>query len=90
MRSQIVRTALIAGATIALAACGSGDAPANNAANELDANTALEPMNDQSATESVANVVEPVAPVENDAGDGAETDPDADGGETIETNTPGI
>lgn len=91
MRSQIVRTALVAAATIALAACGSGDDAVNNAANEMDTNTALEPGNDQSATESAANVAEPVAPLPaNDSGNGSETDPDADGGETIETNTPGI
>lgn len=91
MRSQIVRTLLIAGATAALAACGSGDTVANNAANDMDTNTALEPGNDQSAMESAGNTMEPVAPLPaNDAGDTGETEPDADGGETIETNTPGI
>lgn len=89
MRSQIARTALVAAATIALAACGSRDEAVNNAADEM--NTALEPGNDQSATESAGNMTEPVAPLPaNDSGNGSETDPGADGGETIETNTPGI
>jgi hypothetical protein len=90
MRSQIIRTALIAGATLALAACGGGDGAVNNAANEADANQALEPLNDQSAIESVGNVTEPIAPEANSAGNAADTDPGDDGGETIETNTPGI
>jgi hypothetical protein len=89
MRSLITRTALIAGATLALAACGS-DGPANNAANAADANTALEPGNDQSATETVGNLTEPVAPPANETGNTGDVPPDADGGETIETNTPGI
>ena len=90
MRNPIIRAALIAGATLALSACTSSEAPANNAANELDSNSALEPMNDQSATESVANVVEPVAPADNATLNTGDVPPDADGGETIETNTPGI
>ena len=91
MRSQIVRTALAAAATLALAACGSGDSAVNDAANDMDVNTALDPGNDQSAMESAGNMTEPVAPMPaNDAGDTGEIEPDADGGETIETNTPGI
>lgn len=90
MRSLIIRTALVAGATLALAACGGGDSAANNAVNEAE-NTALEPLNDQSATESAGNLTEPVAPAANETGNSATTDdPGADGGETIETNTPGI
>jgi len=90
MRSLIIRTALVAGTTLALAACGGGDAPANNAVNEAE-NTALEPLNDQSATESVGNLAEPLPPPANEADDSAaDDDPGADGGETIETNTPGI
>jgi ribonuclease PH len=90
MRSPIIRVALVAGATLALAACGGGDGAANNVANEAD-NSALEPLNDQSATESVGNAVEPIAPANETVDTTAEEDPGADdGGETIETNTPGI
>lgn len=90
MRKSMFRGAVIAGAALALSACGGGgDKAADNAMNEAD-NTALEPLNDQSATESVGNVTEPVAPPSNVSESNAASDPGDDGGETIETNTPGI
>jgi hypothetical protein len=88
MRNLILKTALTAGAALAIAGCGGGDAPANNATNEVDANMTLsEPANDASAMESATNVAEPVAPAANDSdGDtGGDT-----GGNNVESNTVGM
>lgn len=91
MRQMILRTALVAGAALAVSACGGADKAANTA-NEVDANSAMEPLNDQSALESANNVVEPLPAPETNTGDDVlgETDGGDTGGETIETNTPGM
>ena len=88
MRNLILKTALIAGAALAVAGCNRAEAPANNVSNELDANLTLsEPANDQSAMESVANVAEPVAPA-NDS-EGSDSGGDT-GGNNVESNTVGM
>jgi hypothetical protein len=88
MRTLILKTALIAGAALAIAGCNRGEAPANNMANEVDANMTLdEPANDASAMESATNVAEPVAP----ANDSGESDSGGDtGGNNVESNTVGM
>ena len=92
--STSLRTAIIAGATLALAACG-GSETVNTAGNELDSNLAFEePMNDASAMESAANATTDMLPpvdsnvatstnaVDSGAGD--------TGGETVESNVAGM
>jgi hypothetical protein len=72
----------IASATLLVTACG-GDTAATNAANESDANLALDAhANDASAMESVANMTEEAPPTEN-LGNAAE-DPlgETSGGDT--------
>jgi len=93
MRNTIFRGALIAGATLALAACGAGETATANSANEVDANAIMgEPTNDMSATEAAANAAEPLPEPANDSGEDplGETDGGDTGGETVETNTPGM
>lgn len=92
MRTLILKTALIAGATLVVAGCNRGEAPANNASNELDANmTMSEPANDASAMESATNLAEPVAPAANasDSRSGSDTGGDT-GGNNVESNTVGM
>ncbi|HMG46567.1 MAG TPA: hypothetical protein VK614_03805 [Allosphingosinicella sp.] len=86
MRNLILKTALIAGAALAVAGCNRADTAANNAAaNELDANMTMgEPANDASAMESATNQAEPAAPAETNAG-GSDT-----GGNNVESNTLGM
>jgi len=94
MRNPMLRAALIAGATLALAACGSSDKAADNSANEVDANAMMgEPTNDMSAMEAAGNATEPLPPVDNGTATGnvlGETEGGDTGGETVETNTPGM
>jgi hypothetical protein len=90
MRSLILKTAVIAGAALAVAGCNRADTAANNAAagNELDANMTMgEPANDASAMESATNLAEPAAPAANasDADVGGDT-----GGNNVESNTLGM
>ena len=91
MRSLIINTALIAGAALVVAGCSRGEAPANNMANELDANmTMSEPANDASAMESATNMAEPVAPAAaNTTETGSDTGGDT-GGNNVESNTVGM
>jgi len=88
MRILIIRTALIAGAALAIAGCDRGNKAANNAsANELDANMTLStPANDASAVESAANASEPIAPATNNAG--PDTPPPSVN--NVESNTVGM
>lgn len=93
MRNLMLRTALIAGATVALAACGGGNKAVDNSANEVDANAMMgEPTNDMSAMEAAGNATEPLPPVDNGSSDNVlgETEGGDTGGETVETNTPGM
>jgi len=91
MPSLTIKTALIAGAALAIAGCSRGEAPANNASNELDANmTMSEPANDASAVESATNMAEPVAPAAANASEsGSDTGGDT-GGNNVESNTVGM
>jgi hypothetical protein len=84
----LTKTALIAGAALAMAGCNRAEAPANNVANEADANMMMsEPANDASAMESATNVAEPVAPAANETG--SDTGGDT-GGNNVESNTVGM
>jgi len=86
------RAAIVAGAALALAACGSEPAADNAAANELDANMTLEaPANDASAMEAAGNATEAPAPADNasNAAEG-ETDGGDTGGNNVESNTVGM
>ncbi|HEV2818074.1 MAG TPA: hypothetical protein VGW40_12735 [Allosphingosinicella sp.] len=90
MRSLIIKTALIAGAALVVAGCSRGEAPANNASNELDANmTMSEPANDASAMESATNLAEPAAPAANASDSGSDVGGDT-GGNNVESNTVGM
>jgi hypothetical protein len=93
MHSLIIKTALIAGAALAVAGCNRGGTAANNTAgNELDANmTMSEPANDASAMESATNMAEPVAPAaaNNSSDSGSDTGGDT-GGNNVESNTVGM
>jgi hypothetical protein len=90
MRNLTLKTALIAGAALALAGCNRAETAANNiAGNELDANMTMgEPANDASAVESATNLAEPAAPAETNAG-GRDTGGDT-GGNNVESNTLGM
>lgn len=87
------RAAVVAGAALALAACGGEAATNNNAGNELEANASFDALgNDASAMEAVANTAEiPPAPEDNSAD---EVDGEAEGGDTggnnVESNTLGM
>jgi hypothetical protein len=91
MRKLIIRTALIAGATLAVSACNRHPAVNNVTANDLGANMEMgAPANDASAMESVTNAVPPAAPA-NSSGNTTTTDTGA-GTSTnnVESNTLGM
>jgi hypothetical protein len=91
MRSLTLKTALIAGAALAVAGCNRAEAPANTAGNELDANMTMgEPANDASAMESATNMAEPVAPAANDSGTSGSDSGGDTGGNNVESNTVGM
>lgn len=72
---HLIKSGLMAGAALAVSACGGGTPSVNNAAGEVVDNGTLElPGNDASAVESVANAPVP-APVETNAANGATPDP---------------
>ena len=87
--------AMVAGAALLAAGCGTGDDAANRAdANALDANLMLEgPGNDASAMESAVNATEPVAVNSSEDGNASdvlgETRGGDTGGNTIESNASG-
>jgi hypothetical protein len=88
-----MRYLILAGATLALAACSGGNSTANTAGNELDANMSLEaPANDESAMESAGNATETApAPADNAAGNAAgDTGPGDSGGNNVESNVAGM
>ena len=87
-----VKAAFVAGAILALAACGSEPEATNAAGNELDANMTLEePANDASAMEAAGNATE-APPAEDNATDEAEgeTEGGDTGGNNVESNTVGM
>lgn len=91
MRTLTIKTALIAGAALAIAGCSRGTEANNTAGNELDANmTMSEPANDASAMESATNMAEPVAPAANDSTDGGSDTGGDTGGNNVESNTVGM
>ncbi|HEY5713184.1 MAG TPA: hypothetical protein VIT38_14920 [Allosphingosinicella sp.] len=83
----------IAGAALALAACGDNN-PVNNAAsNELDANMTMEaPANDASAMEATTNATDTAPVVANETGNttGGETSGGDTGGNNVESNVSGM
>jgi hypothetical protein len=92
MRNLIIRTALVAGATLAVSACNRHPTVTNITTNDLDANmTMTAPANDASAIESVSNNAQPAAPAANsstsntthDSGAGMSTN-------NVESNTVGM
>jgi hypothetical protein len=93
MRQLIIRTALIAGAALAVSACNRHPTVNNITANDLSANMSMgAPANDASAMESVTNAVPPAAPAANSAGN-SNTDSDPGRGTStnnVESNTVGM
>ena len=92
MRNLIIRTALIAGATLTISACNRQPTVTNVTTNDLDANmTMTAPANDASAIESVSNNVQPVAPVENSSTSNTSRDSGASTStNNVESNTVGM
>jgi hypothetical protein len=91
MNKLFVRTALIAGAALAVSACNRHPTVTNVTANDLNANMTMSaPANDASAMESVTNTTQPAAPETNsstnttrDTGAGVSTN-------NVESNTVGM
>jgi hypothetical protein len=92
MRNLIIRTALVAGATLAVSACNRHPTVTNITTNDMDANMTMSaPANDASAIESVSNNVQPAEPAANsstsntthDSGAGTSTN-------NVESNTVGM
>lgn len=92
MRNLFIRTALIAGATLAISACNRQPTVTNITTNDLDANmTMTAPANDASAIESVSNNVQPAAPVENSSTSNSSRDSGASTStNNVESNTVGM
>lgn len=92
MRKLIIRTALIAGAALAVSACNRHPTVNNVTANDLGANMEMgAPANDASAMESVTNAVPPAAPVANSASNSSTTDTGAGtSANNVEANTVGM
>lgn len=94
--SRTAKAALIAGAALAVAACGDGDtAPANTALNDLEANMSFEePANDASAMEAAGNAAEtPAETSDNATGDDdglGDTSGGDTGGNTLDSNVSGM
>ena len=89
--------AVLAGAALAVAACGDRDEAANEAAaNTLDANLTLEaPANDASALETAVPAAEPAPIANGTAGNDSEpvlgeTSGGDTGGNTVESNVSGM
>lgn len=97
--STVAKTAIIAGAALAVAACGGRQAAVNNAAaNDLDANMSFgSPGNDASAMESAANMSSAPAPSTKAGNGAADTEPlptgtgtGDSGGDQVESNVSGM
>ena len=91
---HLLKFALLAGAALAVTACGGATAPANNAANEVTDNGALSaPGNDASAMESMTNAsLPPPPPMESNATNGAAPDsaPPPPATPNVESNVAGM
>lgn len=86
-----VRLAIIAGAALAVAGCGSRPATTNTAANAASvANDLSAPMNDASAVETVSNAG--TAPAPSNMSDAADTAPIAppSGNSQVQSNVAGM
>lgn len=96
LHTLTTRLAIMAGACLFVAACGSGSDATNDAAlNSLDSNLMIdEPANDASAMESAINAPELVPETnagETDTNDVlGETDGGDTGGNTVESNVSGM
>jgi hypothetical protein len=91
MRKLIVRTALIAGAALAVSACHRHPTVNNITANDLNANMTMgAPANDASAMESVTNTAEPAVPAANSAGNSTHDSGAGVSTNNVESNTVGM
>jgi hypothetical protein len=92
MRKLFIRTALLAGATLAVSACNRHPTVNNiTATNDLGANMTMgAPANDASAVESVSNNVQPVAPVSNSSGNTSHDSGAGSSTNNVESNTVGM
>lgn len=88
---RTISIAILAGAALLAAGCGSQDSATTNTGNDLGSNLLLDqPMNDASAMESAANVTTPLVPMDNAATD-TPYEPLPPGGNTsVESNVTGM
>ena len=85
------RLALVAGAALALAGCGSRPAATNSAANAASvANDLSMPMNDASAIETTTNAMPPVSNMTNTVDAPANRGGDTGGNTTVQSNIAGM
>jgi hypothetical protein len=90
MRKLVIRTALIAGAALAVSACNRHPTVNNITANDLNANMSMgAPANDASAMESVTNTTEP-APAANSAANSTHDSGAGVSTNNVESNTVGM
>jgi hypothetical protein len=90
MRKLVIRTALIAGAALAVSACNRHPTVNNITANDLNANMSMgAPANDASAMESVTNTAEP-APAANSAANSTRDTGAGVSTNNVESNTVGM
>ena len=90
MRKLVIRTALIAGAALAVSACNRHPTVNNITANDVGANMEMgAPANDASAMESVTNTAEP-APAANSAANSTHDSGAGVSTNNVESNTVGM
>ena len=91
---HLFKFAMLAGAALAVSACGGNSAPANNVANEVvDNGSLVAPGNDASAMESVTNApLPPPPPAESNSGNSAVPDsaPPPSSTPNVESNVAGM
>jgi len=90
---RTISIAILTGAALLAAGCGSRDEATTNTGNDLGSNLLLDqPMNDASAMESAANVTTPLVPMDNGTGDilGETSGGDTGGNTTVESNVTGM
>jgi hypothetical protein len=91
MRSLVIRTALVAGALLALSACNRHPTVNNITTNDLSANMSMTaPANDASAMESVSNTAQPAAPASNSASNSTRDTGAGVSTNNVESNTVGM
>jgi hypothetical protein len=90
MRSLVIRTALVAGALLALSACNRHPTVNNITTNDLSANMSMTaPANDASAMESVANTTQ-AGPASNSASNSSRDTGAGVSTNNVESNTVGM